>query len=47
MVDADWGGHSGSRLGLDIGGTLAKLVFFMFSYELDILSDLAPVKILT
>ncbi|CAK9046954.1 4'-phosphopantetheine phosphatase (Inactive pantothenic acid kinase 4) [Durusdinium trenchii] len=28
MVDADWGGHSGSRLGLDIGGTLAKLVFF-------------------
>ena len=28
MADADWGGHSGSRLGLDIGGTLAKLVFF-------------------
>lgn len=26
--DADWGGHSGSRLGLDIGGTLAKLVYF-------------------
>jgi len=26
--DADWGGHTGSRLGLDIGGTLAKLVFF-------------------
>jgi len=25
---SDWGGHSGSRLGLDIGGTLAKLVFF-------------------
>mmetsp|Transcript_61548 Transcript_61548/g.144214 ORF Transcript_61548/g.144214 Transcript_61548/m.144214 type:complete len:464 (+) Transcript_61548:75-1466(+) len=28
MADADWGGHCGSRLGLDIGGTLAKLVFF-------------------
>lgn len=28
VVNADWGGHSGSRLGLDIGGTLAKLVFF-------------------
>lgn len=28
MVDADWGGQPGSRLGLDIGGTLAKLVFF-------------------
>lgn len=28
MADADWGGHNGSRLGLDIGGTLAKLVFF-------------------
>ena len=28
MANADWGGHSGSRLGLDIGGTLAKLVFF-------------------
>ena len=27
-MGADWGGHSGSRLGLDIGGTLAKLVFF-------------------
>jgi len=27
-IDSDWGGHSGSRLGLDIGGTLAKLVFF-------------------
>jgi len=28
MADADWGGQPGSRLGLDIGGTLAKLVFF-------------------
>eukprot|EP00931_Biecheleriopsis_adriatica_P090236 TRINITY_DN64254_c0_g1_i1.p1 TRINITY_DN64254_c0_g1~~TRINITY_DN64254_c0_g1_i1.p1 ORF type:complete len:510 (-),score=95.73 TRINITY_DN64254_c0_g1_i1:41-1570(-) len=27
-LDSDWGGHDGSRLGLDIGGTLAKLVFF-------------------
>lgn len=27
-LDSDWGGHSGSRLGLDVGGTLAKLVFF-------------------
>lgn len=25
---ADWGAQPGSRLGLDIGGTLAKLVFF-------------------
>jgi len=28
LIDADWGGQPGSRLGLDIGGTLAKLVFF-------------------
>eukprot|EP00443_Scrippsiella_acuminata_P113860 CAMPEP_0115679488 /NCGR_PEP_ID=MMETSP0272-20121206/56303_1 /TAXON_ID=71861 /ORGANISM="Scrippsiella trochoidea, Strain CCMP3099" /LENGTH=407 /DNA_ID=CAMNT_0003118711 /DNA_START=9 /DNA_END=1229 /DNA_ORIENTATION=- len=28
MANADWGGHAGTRLGLDIGGTLAKLVFF-------------------
>jgi len=28
MANADWGGHAGSRLGLDIGGTLAKLVVF-------------------
>ncbi|CAJ1426819.1 unnamed protein product [Effrenium voratum] len=28
MAGADWGGHSGSRLGLDVGGTLTKLVFF-------------------
>lgn len=27
-ADADWGGQPGSRLGLDIGGTLAKLVYF-------------------
>lgn len=27
-LDADWGGEPGSRLGLDIGGTLAKLAFF-------------------
>mmetsp|Transcript_19347 Transcript_19347/g.42213 ORF Transcript_19347/g.42213 Transcript_19347/m.42213 type:complete len:472 (-) Transcript_19347:61-1476(-) len=28
MVHADWGGQGGSRLGLDLGGTLAKLIFF-------------------
>mmetsp|Transcript_29265 Transcript_29265/g.84072 ORF Transcript_29265/g.84072 Transcript_29265/m.84072 type:complete len:612 (-) Transcript_29265:156-1991(-) len=27
-ASADWGGQPGSRLGLDIGGTLTKLVFF-------------------
>uniref|UniRef100_A0A7S4T4L6 Pantothenate kinase n=1 Tax=Alexandrium monilatum TaxID=311494 RepID=A0A7S4T4L6_9DINO len=27
-ANADWGGQPGSRLGLDIGGTLAKLVYF-------------------